>query len=420
MQKLNKHGASSKGLRQLDTSGNTVSTTVVRMDEQQQLGHVAQCIMVDTIGVIMDHIDPVLPNNYARINKSESGDEEHDPDSAWGKTSMSNHAGKRSLSIRKGLKKQRGCAATPTVTVEGSFPAYAQGHNVVSTGDVPLLCYVMFRAVNGKYPLIAPVERKLAIARGQDIRVSRIDVDLLLKVPSRMNMGDFINAIAFAGFSTGLPIKVFPREATYFDPSSQSHAVKFYDKAAENASKRKPCWPDSPNVDRLKQVAADFVRVEFVFRQKYFLGLAELGGELPHPEWFTRERLAQMVLKALDKLNLQGQLETRLPPHALQEILLPYRTTVALWQNGEDMEMHMVKRTVAEHRKYLLEEHSIDIGCPPPSVFGHIDLAEVLSPANFVPVPDDVRADLTLFYDEDINQTIERFERVIANMRKVA
>jgi len=148
--------------------------------------------------------------------------------------------------------------------------------------------------------------------------------------------------------------------------------------------------------------------------------LAELGGELPHPEWFTRERMAQMVLKALDKLNLQGQLETRLPPHELQRIPRKYQKTVDLWQNGSDLAMHMRERTVAEHRKYLRENHSIDIGCPPPSVFGHIDLAEVLSPANFVPVPDDIRADQTLFYDEDINEIIVRFEQVIADKRKVA
>ncbi len=68
----------------------------------------------------------------------------------------------------------------------------------------------------------------------------------------------------------------------------------------------------------------------------------------------------------------------------------------------------------------MIAGSAIDIGCPPPSVFGHIDLAKALSPANFVPVPEDIRADPTLFYDEDINEIITRFVQVIADKRKVA
>ncbi|MDO6387914.1 phage/plasmid replication protein, II/X family [Uliginosibacterium sp. 31-12] len=415
---------STRGVAKLvtSTSRNTVSSMVFHMDEQHQLEHVAQCVMVDTIILAMSHVDPKLKNSYGRLDQSDDDDNEFefDPDSAWGKADMRNGAGKQSLRIRKGLIKKRGSTAYPEIKIEGSYAAHAQGHNVVSSADVRMLSYAMLRAVNSKYPLVVPVERKLAIAQGGDIRIERIDVTLLMQLPKGMSTGDFINAVSFALFALGLPVDVYPRETVSFDAHSQSNSMKLYDKYKENESKRKPCWSESPNADRLKQIARDYVRVEFVFRKKYFLGLAELGGELPTPAWFTKERLAQMVLKVMERLRLHQRLKSRLSPHDLNEIPRPYRSTLALWQNGDDLDMHMSKLTRAGHRKYLLENHSIDIACAPPSVFELIDLAEALSPANFVPIPDDVRTDPTLFYGEDINQTIDRFERFIASQEKVA
>jgi hypothetical protein len=356
--------------------------------EQDQLEHVANCLGIDTVGL-------ELAKSF-----SEKDDDGEDIDgTGWSKSALKTEAGKRSLAVSY-------VAKTRKLKIEGSNAMRCQGQNVVASGDLPMVAYSMLKAVKHTQDLPWPDFMGHRFAHGVDVEVTRIDVFLLLKVPDGVSKGAFINALAMAGIGAGINTSLYVSESVYFDQSSQLEGQKIYDKEAELNRARKGGLPDTPGIEHVEDIARRYVRVEAVFRTKKLVAIAKKHGGRPHPCLFTKEVLAEMVLTLLKKYATHGNIFRRLNREFLLTIPLPYRSTVAHWQNGEHLpDMVKSERVMKHHKAYLLHHHQISLDGESPDVVREtMSLADVLAPENFMPVPEIVRNNPALFYELNMDE----------------
>lgn len=365
---------------------------------EADLQHIAHCLMVDTLALEVPGIASVDDTELKRAfgQFDEEGSLKYDSD--WRKGALKAPTGKQSLRVRH-VKKAK------CLHIEGSNAINRQGQNVVSSGDVTMLAYLMCRDVHKKLNLQLPVRMGYELAHGRLAKVTRIDVVLLLKVPDGTTKAQLINALAIAGIRAGINSSLFVNESVYFNQNSQVEGTKIYDKAAELERARKGGLPVVEGVELLVELNQNTVRLEAVFRVKKLSRVAKKLGKPLEPATFTKEVLAQMVLDLLNKNVCHGQVFRRLHTKELLAIPLPYRSTVAHWQNGmELLDMVASERVLKEHARYIWQNHQIDIiwGERPDSINESLSLVDVLAPKQFMPVPENIRGNPTLFHMTDM------------------
>ena len=367
------------------------------------VNHIADCIMIDTLDLEVPGVSNVDETELKRAFGQLDGDRNVIPDTDWAKGALNAPTGKQSLRVRH-VKK------TKKLLIEGSSAKHEQGQNVVSSGDVTMTTYQMCRAVQRLLKLGLPVHVGYEIVHGRLVKVTRIDVALLLRVPEGVTKAAFINALAIAGIRAGTNTSLYVNESVYFDQGSQMEAPKFYDKTAELKRARKGGLPDVDGVELLVDLNKETIRLEAVFRTKKLVQIAKAHGGAPHPCVFTKEVLAKMVLDLLSKYATQGQVFRRLELGELLMIPLPYRSTVAHWQNRMPLlDMVVSERVLKEHAKYIWDNHKIDIDGPPPDEMNvPMSLSDILKPENFMPVPAAIRSNPALFHEVDME--VRRFE----------
>lgn len=362
------------------------------------VNHIAGCLMVDTLDLQLEGTFSATPVKLDSSFVRRGIDEELVDDSSWDKGSIFGQTGKRSLRARHVGK-------TKTLTVEGSSAMHNQGQNVVSSGNVTMAAFSMFRAVNKYYGLGLPDHVGNQIAHGQLVEVSRIDVSLLLRVPDGITKSALINTLALAGFKAGTNTSLYVNESVYFDQNSQLEAEKIYDKQTELNRARKGGLDDIEGGQLLVDLNEKTLRLEAVFRKKRLVQIAAAHGGRPHPRLFTTTLLAEMVLGLLKKHSFSGQVFRRLENQELLAIPLPYRSTVAHWQNHMNLrDMVVSDRVLKEQAAYIWTNHKINILGPQPDEMNMpMSLSELLSPINFMPVPAEIRANPTLFFEMDMD-----------------
>lgn len=381
---------------------------VVQAGEARR-AHVANCLCIDTVGLEFTDIPP----DVAKLAKTFS---EMDRDggavtgSGWKKGSLQSPTGKRSFVIKYDDK-------TKKLSIEGSNAVHRQGHNVVASGDMTMTAFSMVRAMNFQQSLGWPPSVGYQLAHGVDVEVTRIDAFLLLRVPEGVSKAQFINALAIAGIKAGLNTSLYVNESVYFNQNSQLEAGKFYDKEVELRRARKGGLPDVPGIEHLVELNKHTVRLECVFRAKRLVQIAKTFGGRPHPCLFTKELLAEMVLTLLRKFTVHGDVFRRLESAELNAIPLPYRSTVAHWQNGEVL-LDMVKseRVLNEQKAFLKAKFNLNLNAPPPGPFHEpMSLADILVPGNFIPVPEVIRDNPELFYQIDMKEERRKLKKRAGN-----
>jgi hypothetical protein len=357
-----------------------------------ELKTVAECIMVDTLAFRISDADTSrLPNKFAKIGG--------DDDAKWAKGSLETDAGKSSLEVR-GVKSRK------EFNVSGSPAFYRQGHNIISSNDVPMLTFAAAQDVNRELGLGIKYWRAVDFAKGQGVQVTRIDTPVMVTPPSGINIGAAINALALAGILAGNNTSLYVGKSVYFDQHSQLSALKAYYKLAEIMSKKRLRIPDTPNTPSLLALATEKIRLEPVYRQKYLMRrFADRGILLP--EHLTPEVLAEMLLDLLDNYDLKRDIRKPLSEDQLSAIPRQYRPAASYWMHGYDV-LKMLDNNKTEYSRchgYLQKAHSINIYGPPPvEIEERIELGEILSPENFVCIPAELRADSELFFSRDMGQ----------------
>lgn len=405
---------------------NTVSDGTASLLDQ--LDHIAECVMLDTIGVELHNAWVKLPTTLVAVDEEMAAD----MDSMRGFGRTKRDSGKKSFHVqcRKLPKKQRiaeaaaltkgGCTLPKAGTaearslesmiyIEGSPAMHYQGHNIVASNDVTMLAHDMVKAVYEEHCFDISKGRRLAIARGRDVMVTRLDVVLLVKLPEGLDKEAVINAVALALAMNGSNMQVFAGQSVYCDPSSQMRAWKLYDKAAELAFRKGFQAPDTEAGRVLVELCHNTLRLEFVFRRKYFATHTMFRGHPVYPQRFDPELLALMVVEELARTRMFGKLARRYGQDELLGVPMPYRTTLALWQNGGDVRA-VLGDEADMHRSYLRKRlKGLDIFKAAPAVLpAALTFAEVLHPRNFVVVPQVVKADAKLFHTTDMAAEVAR------------
>lgn len=376
---------------------------------EADLQHIASCLMVDTLDLEVPGVasvdDTQLKRAFGQFDEEGSLKNETD----WRKGALKAPTGKQSLRVRHVKKTKR-------LHVTGSCAINEQGQNVVSPSEVIMLAYLMCRDVHKKLNLQLPVRVGYELAHGRLVKVTRIDVVLLLKVPEGMTKATLINALAMAGIRAGINSSLYVNESVYFDQNSQVEGTKIYDKTAELARARKGGLPDVAGVELLVELNENTVRLEAVFRVKKLSQVAKKLGKPLEPATFTKEVLAQMVLDLLNKNVCHGQVFRRLHTEELRAIPLPYRSTVAHWQNGmELLDMVASERVLKEQARYIWQKHQIDIAAPPPDTVNEaLSLVDVLAPKKFIPVPAVIRDNPNLFHTVDMERHRKKLAEQLA------
>lgn len=373
----------------------------------KNLQHLMDCTMIDTMGLrVPDVPNAKLPRAFSQV----SDGDDIAVNTGWAKGSLESESRKKGQSLRVRTVKSKS-----QLLVEGSNAIHYQGHNIVSSGDAVMTAYSMLDAVRQTYPLqLNDKMRPWEFMRGEGIEVTRIDIPFMLKTPAGVSVGAIVNALALAGIRSGLVTTLFPRETVYFDQHSQLQSLKAYDKSAEMMqAKNKFEFPSSENATALRLLTKDAVRLEAVYRLKSLTRRFE--GKLPLPSMLSPDVLARMVMELLEKYNLRGTLRSRLGRAELQKIRPVYRTTVALWQQGEEMMSFFGndEGLFKSHRRIIKAEYGIDILLPHPGAIDvPMELGDVLRTENFVPVPAEIRADRSLFYARDMQAEWRNYCRV--------
>lgn len=397
-----------------NTVASATKTTMQDIITPDMLEHAANCVMVDTIGIVLDGVTATsLPKRFTSLDDSNTPIFE----SEWGKGALVSGTGKQSILVRatKSKIKPEDGSMLQRVAAEGSPAGHRQGHNIVSCANVPALVYDMLRSIAGRYGLDVSTYTKLAVARGCEVEISRIDPGFMLNCPVGVQKSAVINGLAIAGIRAGCNIGLYHDQTVYFDQNSQLHAAKLYDKYIEWSRKKHKSPTDNANFQHLIDLMNRTIRFESVFRKKYFLNHAKFKGLPIHPLLLTPKRLATMVLGELAKYNLRGSLQGFMNEDELYAVPAPYRTTLALFQHGRNLRKFFDSdRTYHQHRRFLLQNYSVDIaGEPPGEISFPIEIGEILDPRNFARVPDAVLSDPALFFQEDMTPTIQRLKDVV-------
>ena len=389
---------------------NTVSNTASQPDLMlfQQL--VEKCINIDTVGVVLDYSDADLPKTFAVV--SDSDDVEPDSHRGWGRAESDFGA----KTIRVECRKRRAKKGEPVTDrkkllyIEGSPSYHYQGHNVASSDDLVMLTHDLVKAVHQSHPLNIPRPLRALLAQGRYGEVTRLDVAILVRVPDGVSKAALINAVALANVMAGANMSLYANESTYGDPSSQLRAWKLYDKALEIQRKGKQALPKTEAGKALAHLCEQTVRLEFVFRKKYFANHAYFKGKPVYPMRLTRETIAWMVIEELHRLQLKGKVHRRYGLNELLMIPMPYRSTLAHWQNKLKVRNFLESDQEAKrHWRYLKNRLGVDVfGEPPAEIELPISLLEVLHPNNFVPVPASIKADASVFHQSDMNAALQR------------
>lgn len=346
--------------------------------------YIEQCIMLDTVGFTVDGINATLPRNM-KVND----------DPSWSTGHMSAPSGKRSFTVRHVKKRNR-------LRVEGSAAAYFQGHNIVASNDLVMTVVSMLKAVKDTHNIPIPLREAYELVRGHNIAVTRVDTPAMLRVPDTLSRAAVVNGLALAGLRCGINVSLYQNETFYFDQHSQVVALKGYLKDVEmNRQTKKSTPAETENTAALLELASSTIRIEPVYRQKYFKAQKQFEKTPPTPRDLSPMVLARMFAALLDKYNLQGSIRSWLTDEELWAIPRQLRATVRAWQHGHDLlkEFGGNQRALDRHRYILKKQYSIDIDeIPPGEIEESVEVGEILNPANFVVVPDVLRRDTQLFH----------------------
>ena len=355
------------------------------------LNKIAAALMVDSLGLRFAGVDPArLPKKFLEFKGPDN--------TRWSKGSLESDSGKLSLQVR-------GFKTTQSIAIAGSPAFHFQGHNIVSSEDVTMLSYSAAEAVHRKFDLGIGKKRAVLFSQGYDIEVTRLDTPIMLSIPDGLNMPAVINAMALSSILSGINTSLYVGKTGYVDQHSQLRSLKYYDKAAELSAKKRAVVPNTANGRALLDLATTKARLEAVYRQKY-LKRYFIGHAIVTPSMLTPMVMAEMFADLLAECDFRRDLRRMLNEEQLMAIPRRFRPTVMYWMHGQNV-LKMLDGDESEysrHRSFLRNNYKIDIKGPPPTeIENRVELGEILSPENFVPVPDDIRADPTLYFDRDMD-----------------
>ncbi|CAJ4470301.1 phage/plasmid replication protein, gene II/X family [Burkholderia pseudomallei] len=353
-----------------------------------KIRHLEECVMLDTVGFTVEDVNAELPMKVDVNGKRRRSI-----------GTLNSPSGRQSFKFWHVKKHNR-------LHVEGSAAMHFQDHNIVASNDLRMTVIAALKTIKDKHKVHIPLEQAYGLVLGQDIAITRVDTPAMLRVPAGLQRSAVVNGLALAGFRCGLNVTLHHNETCYFDQHSQIVALKGYLKDVQMEQMRKKAKPaETENTAALLELARSTIRIEPVYRKKYFKALAHYEKTPPMLGDLSPWVLATMFASLLEKYNLRGSLRACLTDDDLWAIPHPYRGVVDFWQRGKDMLKYFGgdRRALARYRRMLKKKYSIDINeMPPGDIEVPVQIGEILRTENFVPVPDAIRRDPKLFHTFDV------------------
>jgi II/X family phage/plasmid replication protein len=262
------------------------------------------------------------------------------------------------------------CPAGPlhSLTIEGNFVKYFQGHNIFGTGDIHTLIHRMINHLV-KIPELGLTPTIWDKKTWEDglIKIKRVDITESWDMGSNIAVdawlkGTQVNAqVAYKGRS------VYEQGTVYFGKHSKHWSMKFYNKAKELTAKGHKLHRDL-HEKGLSKKAQGLLRGELVFRHRKLeamdLNYLRQWKNLPDPKDPLKLDNPKAIFEDfISKMKLGTRI--RVPDNELDKMPRSLRTAYTLWRNGEDVTAHYKRTQLYVIKKGLLEI-GIDITAPRP------------------------------------------------------
>lgn len=265
-------------------------------------------------------------------------------------------------------------------------PAILQGHNVFGHADALDYVNVIFDRQLAKHGLtVEDVELQLW-REGREVHLSQVHLCANFWLPSDLKKA-FINAIDEAN-SSGKHRDIESCITLGFGPVKRSthHTVCIYDKHAL----LQKAWKDPGDGQaRLMAMMKDTIRIEV---RLYEGGLAYRNLK-PLKNWVDLDTDA-LFFDVLKEYSISNVIQPELTADEQKMLSKTELVTYTLWLLKQDLGQLLSESTISRHQRSIKSKTGIDIrGRRQPAALPAVDLSEVLTPANIVPVPSWLPAD---------------------------
>ena len=260
-----------------------------------------------------------------------------------------------------------------SLTIEGNFVKFFQGHNIDGTGDIHALTHRMIEhLVTIKDLGLTPSAYDRKTWSEGIIKIKRVDVTESWDMGSNEAVdawlkGTQVNAqVSYKGRS------VYEQGTVYFGKRSKHWSLKFYNKAREMTASGHKLPLELHEMGLVSRVQG-ILRGELVFRHRKLEAL-----DLNYlRQWGPRSGI-DLYNEYIEKMKLGTRI--RVPDDELANMTRSLRTAYTLWRNGEDVTAHYSRAQMYRLKKGLLE-YGIDLTAPRPKK------AEVVPLVRYIEAP---------------------------------
>lgn len=260
-------------------------------------------------------------------------------------------------------------------------PQILQGHNFFGHQDIRDYAYSIFDMQTSKLGIPVADDERACWQSGRLIHTSQVHLTANFWIPSHLKR-PVIDAIDAAN-SRGKHRDIETCISLGYNASRRSthHTACIYDKWALLNS----LWTSPGEYQRLiLPMAMDSIRIEMRLHEG---GLAARSLKALR-NWEGLD-IDALFFELLASYNIRNAIQPILTPHEESELSKPARIMYLLWLYGEELEPLFSRSKIWTYQQEIKEVTTLDIKSHRrPDALPVVDLSEVLTPQNIVPLPD--------------------------------
>lgn len=260
-------------------------------------------------------------------------------------------------------------------------PQILQGHNFFGHADLPDYAYTIFDRQLTKHGLTASAEERGLWRTGRLINLSQAHLAGNFWFPPHEKMM-FLDSIDRANRS-GKHRDIASCITLGFTPQRRStvQTLCVYDKLPLLLKQ----WSMPGQYQaKLIELADGSIRIEV---RLYAHGLQQR--QLTSVAAWANVDVDALFFEVLSEFNVGNAIQPLLTPDEQKDLTNTEKVTYILWLLKQDLKTLLSPSTIHRHQKTILAKTGIDIdGHNRPQRLPTIDLSEILSPANLVPLPE--------------------------------
>lgn len=248
---------------------------------------------------------------------------------------------------------------THSISIEGNFVKFFQGHNVDGSDDIHGLIFRMLRFLIEDSPELGLTPTRFDRKSWDDgiIKIKRVDITESFQLGSDELVETWLKGtttlaqVAYKGRS------VYTQGTVYFGKHSRHWSMKFYNKHKELGSKGHRLPEEFAG---LRDKMLGIVRGELVFRIKKLekLQLEYLRAWQPEtPGLIYQEYIGKMMLGSRIKVK----------SCEFDDMKPGIKKAYTMWKDGNDLAQHYSRAQMYRLKKELLEGYNVDITAPRPT-----------------------------------------------------